>query len=437
MIVPLALLAMLQQTAPPAATDKSYLFFVAVEGRDEVALLRFDRKGLRVEHRTPIGSLPGEPESPGELYRVDVTAPTFPALNGRTVLLSSAHGFAPERLAAGPRHLALSPDGRWYYVTTARGFPTGTLLKVRIAADSAPVPQPPDTVRGQEQLGADPDAVAISRDGLFAWVTAGAEGEIDRSGVSIIYLAPMTEVGHVATCGGARGARFTVDGSRHYSVCTANDALVEIDARAMKVTRQLSLGASDQRRCGPTALTTVPDGSRIFVACGQSGEVVEVDGLGWSVGRRLPVGAGPASLAITDDGSMLVVVDREGGGISLLDMSAAVSGRPAATVQVSANYRQASVAAPGVGANGARVDLFDLTAIMLAAAGFGTPLPALQGTPIAAVTSSDQRYAFVTVARSGGETGTITVIDLAARLAVASLDFGRRPAGIAFWKVVP
>ena len=435
MIVSLALLAMLQQTAPPAAADRSYLFFVAVEGRDEVALLRFDAKGLRVEHRTPIGQLPGDPESPPEMYRFEVTEPAFPTLNGRNVLLSSAHGFAPERLAPGPRHLTLSPDGRWYYVTTAHGFPNGLLLKMRIAADSSLAPQPPDTVRGQEQLGAVPDAVAISHDGLLAWVTGSGLSDTDRSGVSIVYLNTMTEAGHIATCGVARGSRFTADGARHYSLCAATDVLVEIDAGAMKVSRQLSLGATDQRRCGAAALAMVADGSRIFVSCSESNEIVEVDGRAWTVRRRVTVGAGPTALAVTSTGDRIVVIDRVGGAISLIDMSggkeSATRAAPGtSTVQIDASYRNAYVQSPG----GVRVDRVDVTGIILAAAGFGAPLPALQGIPIGVATSSDGRFAFVTTARSDTDPGTITVIDLASHLVVASLDFGRRLAGVAFWK---
>src|ERR1019366_1574700 len=93
----LALLASLQQTPSPKP-DNSYLVFVASEGFDQVALLRFGPTGLRIEHRT--------------LIRLPATD------------------------SVGPRALRITPDGRDYYVTTARGFPTGELLKVRIAADS-------------------------------------------------------------------------------------------------------------------------------------------------------------------------------------------------------------------------------------------------------------------------------------------------------------
>jgi len=430
-IVQLALLAMFQQTVPSPAPAKAYLFFMALEGSDEVALLRFDAKGLRVEHRTPFGPLPGEPESPTELYRSDVSAPTFPALSGRTVLLSSAHGFAPGTLSPGPRQVTLSPDGRWYYVTTVHGFPSGMLLKVRIAADSSTITQPPDTVRAQEQLAGEPDGVAVSPDGVLAWVTAAARTGAERSGVSIVYLSSMIEAGHVPTCGGALGSRLTADGARHYSVCAVDDALVEIDAAAMKVSRQLPLTSADRRRCGPSALTMVPDGARIFVACRQSGEVLEVNARSWSVARRLAVAGGPAALAVTSDGAKLVVVARSGGAISLLDVVA--DGGSPGPVQFTPNFRYAYVTAPGTG----RTDIFDMTAMLVASAGFGAPLPALQGVPAAAATSSDGRYGFVTTARSDLEPGTVAVIDLTSRRIVASLDFGRRPAGIAFWKVVP
>ena len=131
------------QSAPPA--DKSYLFFVASEAIDQVALVRFGPKGAVIEHRTSVQL------SPDEL--------------------------------ASPLGLSVAPDGRFYYVIVAHGFASGELLKVQIAADSSRrESQPPDTIRGREPLGASPAAVQVTPDAAYAWVTnGGAAGETDAS----------------------------------------------------------------------------------------------------------------------------------------------------------------------------------------------------------------------------------------------------------------
>jgi DNA-binding beta-propeller fold protein YncE len=50
------------------------------------------------------------------------------------------------------------------------------------------------------------------------------------------------------------------------------------------------------------------------------------------------------------------------------------------------------------------------------------------------VVSPDDRYAFVSVEGIGSQPGTVEVIDLRARAAVASADVGQMAGGIDFWK---
>lgn len=452
MIFRLALLAMMQvpvAPAAPTARGQSYLFFVASEGSDEVALMRFDGKAIRVEHRTMFKTVPGDAESSAEIYSpkyllFDSLAPA------RNILLSSAHGFSPAALMTGPRNLTIAPDGRWYFLTTSHGFPGSELLRVRIAADSAPTNTPSDTVRGQEALGALPGAVQITPDGIYAWVTNSTGAADTRtSWVSVVYLPAMVEAGRIPTCVGGRGSRFTPDGAFHYSLCSADDALVEIDARAMLVARRLSLSGGGAERCEPGALTMVPDGSRLFVTCRKSNEIVEVDRRAWSVTRRLQAGSSPDDLATTRDGHTIVVTHAAGQVVSLLDAAGPSADKAALRspgIAITPDARYAWLAVAPTTAQPARMELFDLASMMVAAA-FSVgpilpdnaraiaPLEAMHGVPAAVAISSDDRYAFVSFARSGGEAGVVEVIDLARRAVVASLDFGRGLAGIAFWKV--
>ena len=67
--------------APASAPDRDYLVFVASEGNDRIALVRYGPRGIAVERERKIGTNPTE--------------------------------------LVGPHGLFVSPDGRWYYVTTA------------------------------------------------------------------------------------------------------------------------------------------------------------------------------------------------------------------------------------------------------------------------------------------------------------------------------
>src|ERR1700733_1876104 len=84
------------QAPTPPATD--YLVFVGSEGNDKIALLRFGPKGASIDHEFHMGNNPTE--------------------------------------LVGPHGVAVSPDGRYYYVTTAHGMPHGSLWKFSTSGDS-------------------------------------------------------------------------------------------------------------------------------------------------------------------------------------------------------------------------------------------------------------------------------------------------------------
>src|SRR5215831_10884087 len=85
------------QAAPqPPAVD--YLVLVASEGNDRISLVRFGPAGASVEHVSKIGRNPTEP--------------------------------------VGPHGIGVSPDGRYYFVSTAHGFPNGELWKFTTVGDS-------------------------------------------------------------------------------------------------------------------------------------------------------------------------------------------------------------------------------------------------------------------------------------------------------------
>lgn len=368
-----------QQTGPakpaPVAPDRDYLVFVASEGNDQISLIRFGSKGARIERQHQIGTNPTE--------------------------------------LVGPHGLYVSPDGQWYYVSTAHGTPNGSLWKFATADDKP---------AGRVELGRFPATVEVAPNGHYIWVVNfNLYGDMVPSSVSVVYSDPMLEVKRITTCVMPHGSRLSTDGSKHYSACMMNDELIEIDAEQMAVSRQFKLtrgaehgmsGApgdmagmagmsgdagghgmappkSGDVSCSPTWAQPSVDGRTVWVACNKSSDLVEIDVASWSMRRRIPAGDGVYNLAASHDGRLIVTTNKRGKSVSVID---AASGAELARIATT------------------------------------------RRVPSGLVISPDDRYAFVTLEGVGSEPGTVDVIDLRALVRVASVDVGQQAGGIDFWK---
>ena len=359
------------------APTQDYLVLVASESVDEIAVLRFGPGGIGVERKSRTGIMPAD---------VD-----------------------------GPHGVAVSPDGKYYYVTTAHGAPFGFLWKYALANDS---------LAGRVMLGNFPATMQITPDGEFAYVVNfNLHGEMVPSSVSIVATGEMVEVARVPTCTMPHGSRINAQGTKQYSACMMDDIAVEIDTRAFTVARHFLVGKGKERgmqggpaakgsqhashdmgghgmeppkpgdvNCSPTWVQPSADGSRVFVACNKSNDIVEIDAARWTLARRIPAGDGVYNLAVTRDGKLLVATNKRGKSTSVIDLA---TGRELARI------------------------------------------PTTRRVVHGAVVSTDDRYAFISQEGVGSEPGTVDVIDLRALQKVATVDVGQQAGGIDFWKVTP
>jgi DNA-binding beta-propeller fold protein YncE len=387
--------------AQPPVRD--YWVLVASEGVDQVSVVRFGPRagadggvGARVETVRRVGMNPVDPN--------------------------------------GPHGLAVVPGGGEYLVSLAHGTPFGTLWRHDAATGRA---------RGHVELGLFPATLQVSPDGRTAYVVNfNLHGDMVPSSVSVVDLgaapaagapapsAPqpaepdggMAEIARITTCAMPHGSRLTADGTRHYSACMMDEALVEIDTRALAVSRHFLLtkgsergvsgapaakakdahaahdsgghgmapAAAGDRTCSPTWAQPSPDGARVWVACNRTSDVVEIDARSWTMTRRIPMGDGVYNLAVTGDGRTLVGTNKRGRSVSVVDLA---TGRERARI--------------------------------------ATQRRVVHGVAI----SPDDRYAFVSVEGVGSEPGTVEVIDLAVGARVASADVGPMAGGIDVWKV--
>ncbi|MCU0624837.1 MAG: YncE family protein [Gemmatimonadaceae bacterium] len=313
----------------------------------------------------------------------------------------------------GPHGIAVSPDARYYYVSTAHGVPNGTLWKLETESDK---------VVAQTDLGPFPATLQVSADGEYAWVVNfNLHGEMVPSSVSVVGTADMVELTRIPTCTMPHGSRLSPDGRHHWSVCMMDDVLVDIDATRFEVARHFALakgkemgmaGAPPQRgaaagahdhsghgmeppkpgdvSCSPTWAQPSSDGRTVWVACNRASELVEIDVASWTMRRRIPTGAGTYNLAATKDGRFVIGTNKRGQSVSIHD---AVTGAELARV------------------------------------------PTSRRIPSGLVVSPDDRYVFVTCEGVGSEPGAVDVIDLATRTKVASVEVGQMAGGIDIWRV--
>jgi DNA-binding beta-propeller fold protein YncE len=299
----------------------------------------------------------------------------------------------------GPHGLTVSPDGRFLYITTAHGQPFGFLWKID-AATSAVV--------GRVELGMFPATLQLTPDGAYAYVVNfNVHGDMVPSSVSVVGTDDMVEIARIPTCTMPHGSRLNPQGTKQYSACMMDDMLVEVDTRTFGVSRVFSVAKGAEQvaalpvahhsplptphapSCSPTWAQPSADGSRVYVACNKSNEILEIDVNRWALARRFPAADGVYNLAVTHDGLLLLATNKRAQSVSVFELA---TGKELVRI------------------------------------------PTKRRIVHGVVVSPDDRYAFVSVEGIGSQPGTLEVIDLRTRVAVAAADVGQMAGGIDFWK---
>lgn len=401
----------------PAATARApvtgpkspvpFSLYISSESGDIVSRIRVDSTGWRVVRTIPVGLLPTE--------------------------------------IAGPHNVAVSPDGRSWYVSISHGKPWGSVW--RFDAES-------DTLIGRATVGLFPTTIGLSPDGKWAYVP-DSDFHGDRGGrntVSVIFTPTMRTVQKVPTCDMPHGSRWNHAGSRVYIACMMSDELLTMDPGAMSITQRVALGsgttmsmtehqrmeakqdsllargdtaaaraaaqshtmpmnaghdmsvmtatkpaakkagaasstmAGQDPDCLTTYVSVSPDDRVIYLVCNHSNEVQERDANTLALLRRTPTGIGAYNVEPSPNGALIVVTNKKQQSISILDAK---------------TFHEI-----------ARV-------------------PTTKKIPHGIAFSPDSRYAFVTQESVGSDPGAVDVIDLVSLTRIATMEIPRQPTGIA------
>lgn len=329
--------------------QNAYYAYVACESEDEVAVVKITSNAdgdaaIEVVERIPVG-----------IYDVEIE---------------------------GPHGLAVSLDGKHWFVSMAHGRPFGTVYKYSTETNE---------MVGEVELGLFPATMQVSTaSGLMHVVNFNLHGDRKPSSVSIVDPDEMIEVSRVTTGVMPHGSRFSPDGKFHYSLAMMSHDLFEIDAIGLDIRRKLKIMPGESGKMAmPTWVQMHPQERFAYVACNGSDEVVEINLDEWKITRRLPTGAGPYNVEVTPDGKHLVVTYKKAAQTGIWEI--------------------------GSGTEVARIDNSRVV-------------------PHGIMITPDSKFALVTVEGKGGEPGGVDLIDLQEMKRVGTAEVGKQAGGIAFWK---
>ena len=312
------------------------------------------------------------PDPPQRTYYVYVAAES----DAEVVKTISVGSFPAE--IEGPHGLRVDPDGRYWYVSIAHGFPYGSVHKYETETDEWV---------GDVRLGLFPATLDVSSSaGLLYAVNFNLHGPLEPSTISVVEVDTMTEVARLETGIRPHGGRLSPDGSFFYSVNMMDFEMVEVDAFGFRIRRRLALGDG----VTPTWVTPPTREGKVYVTGNNVAKIFEVDLASWQVQRTFETGPGPYNLDLTPDGRTLVVTYKSGDAVGFWDLE---NGRERARTETS------------------------------------RPIP--HGVTV----TPDGKYAFVTLEGVGGDPGTVEVYYVATGERVDAVDIGKQAGGIAFWKM--
>ena len=232
----------------------------------------------------------------------------------------------------GVHALTVSPDGRFYYLSIAHGWPYGSIWKMTTDNDS---------LVARTDVGLFPATTAITPDGMWLFVANyNLHGDPQTDTVSVVHTPTMTEVKQIPVCTKPHGLVSTHDGTAVYVSCTRDNVLKKISVSSLSVVDSTNTltdqDRAEEKVCYPAGLALSKDDGTLYVACHRHGEirVMATEDLGRFT-NAIPVGDGPYLIKVDPAGGRLYVPNRNDQSYTVIDLA---SETPVATKPSSATH---------------------------------------------------------------------------------------------------
>jgi YVTN family beta-propeller protein len=280
----------------------------------------------------------------------------------------------------GPHNIAVSPDGKSYYITVAHGTPYGSLWKMDAAGDS---------LLGRVQVELFPTTISLTPDGQFAFVAnSDFHGDHPRVNViSVVHTPTMNKITDIPACDMPHGVKVNHAGTRIYVSCMHSDEILQLDVSTFRVARRVKTGEGHARtatgpahhgpaaplvrgtarECSPTFVSVSPDDRRLYVACNYGNNLQVWDAAALTLIKEVPVGNGAYNVEPSPDGRLVLVTNKKDQSVSLIDAAKLVEVKRIPTskkivhgVAYSPDGRLAYVSSESIGTDPGAVDVIDL-----------------------------------------------------------------------------
>lgn len=322
----------------------------------------------------------------------------------------------------------------------------GQALVVVNAHDSQAVLVDPVTQQILARLptGPDPREVAVSPDGRYAYVTSYGRSGTDSNGTplgdnpeTVDATIPLdsTDVAGVTVLdvasrrvayafypgpyGRLHGIWVGRSGERLWMTAEADSGIVELDARTGQVLMLWKTGSATSQN-----VVIGPQNRRIYVANGSSGFVTMIDRV-TVVPQRVTTGPAPEGLALSPNGKELWVSDREDNSVTILDTHGLkqIARFPSGgTDPVRLRFHPNGLEVWVVNRASRNITVLDVAAASL------LHTIELDAEPRSIAFSADGQRAFITAPRSH----QVYVIDVPSRAVLSAFRTGSAPHGLAW-----
>jgi YVTN family beta-propeller protein len=296
------------------------------------------------------------------------------------------------RLPTGPdpREVALSPDGRYAYVTSYG--------RVGIDADGTSFGDKPETADATKPLDS-----------------------TDVAGVTVLDLASRSVVStfYTGPYGRLHGIWVGRSGRRLWMTAEADSGIVELDAHTGEVLMLWKTGSA-----GSQSVVIGPQNRRIYVANGSSGFITVIDRV-TVVPRRVATGPTPEGLALSPNSSELWVSDRSDNSVTILGTTrlSQIARFPSGGIDpVRLRFRPDGIEVWVVNRGSHNITVLDVASASL------LHTIELDAEPRSIAFSADGQRAFVTAPRNH----QVYVIDVPTRAVLSSFRTGSAPHGLAW-----